>query len=92
MTTMLYDLCLKDGHAMINDNLEHTDIYVKDGKISLITDKYHESKDTIDCKNLTVLPGVIDSQVHFREPGLEGKETLESGNAICDSTWRHCNI
>ena len=35
---------------------------------------------TIDCRGLHVLPGVIDSQVHFREPGLEHKEDLESGS------------
>jgi len=64
---------------MINDNLESTDVYIKNGKTSLISDKFYESTESINCKNLTVLPGVIDSQVHFREPGLEGKETLESG-------------
>jgi len=79
MTTTSYDLCLKNGHVMIRDDLEQTNVFVKNGKISLISDKSHESKDSIDCKNLTILPGVIDSQVHFREPGLEGKETLESG-------------
>ena len=36
--------------------------------------------ETIDCRGLHVLPGVIDSQVHFREPGLEHKEDLESGS------------
>ena len=79
MTISSYDLCLKKGHVMINDNLELTNVYVKNGKISLISDKSLESKKLINCENLTVLPGVIDSQVHFREPGLEGKETLESG-------------
>tara|TARA_Y100000768_G_scaffold388102_1_gene382187 strand:+ start:797 stop:2086 length:1290 start_codon:yes stop_codon:yes gene_type:complete len=64
---------------MINDNLESTNVYIKNGKTSLISDKFYESTESINCKNLTVLPGVIDSQVHFREPGLEGKETLESG-------------
>ena len=34
----------------------------------------------IDCTGLHVLPGVIDSQVHFREPGLEHKEDLETGS------------
>jgi dihydroorotase len=34
----------------------------------------------VDCTGLDVLPGVIDSQVHFREPGLEAKEDLESGS------------
>ena len=36
--------------------------------------------ETIDCRGLHVLPGVIDSQVHFREPGLEHKEDLETGS------------
>ena len=79
MTNTSYDLCLRNGHVMINDNLESTDVYIKNGKTSLISDKFYESTESINCKNLTVLPGVIDSQVHFREPGLEGKETLESG-------------
>ena len=33
----------------------------------------------INCEGSHILPGVIDSQVHFREPGLENKENLESG-------------
>jgi dihydroorotase len=64
---------------MITDSLCSTNIYISDGRISHISDKNLDSDKTIDCTNLTVLPGVIDSQVHFREPGLEGKETLESG-------------
>jgi len=79
MTITSFDLCLKNGQAMIKDNLVQTNIYIKDEKIINITDKSLDTKETIDCKNLIILPGVIDSQVHFREPGLEGKETLESG-------------
>ena len=36
--------------------------------------------ETLDCRNLHILPGVIDSQVHFREPGAEHKEDLETGS------------
>jgi dihydroorotase len=79
MSNIKYTLCLKNGQVMINDSLYSTNIYTLDGKISAISDKNFDSEKTIDCTNLTVLPGVIDSQVHFREPGLEGKETLESG-------------
>ena len=79
MTERSYQLSLNNGHVMIHDNLVLTNVYVNNGKISLISDKKYESAQSIDCKHLTILPGVIDSQVHFREPGLEGKETLESG-------------
>ena len=34
----------------------------------------------MDCTGLHILPGVIDSQVHFREPGLSHKEDLETGS------------
>ena len=64
---------------MIDGKLVTANIYVKDETINLISEKNFESDETIDCKNLLILPGVIDSQVHFREPGLEGKENLESG-------------
>ena len=79
MSNIKYTLCLKNGQVMINDSLCSTNVYILDGSISVISDKNLDSDKTIDCTNLTVLPGVIDSQVHFREPGLEGKETLESG-------------
>src|ERR1700733_13202583 len=36
--------------------------------------------ETFDAAGLTVLPGVIDTQVHFREPGMDWKEDLESGS------------
>jgi len=64
---------------MIKDKLFYTNVYIQDEKISLVSDKNYDAEQIIDCKNLTILPGVIDSQVHFREPGLEGKETLASG-------------
>ena len=79
MSNIKYTLCLKNGQVMINDSLCSTNVYIMDGRISSISDKKLDSEKTIDCTNLTVLPGVIDSQVHFREPGLEGKENLESG-------------
>jgi dihydroorotase len=74
-----YTLCLKNGHVMIKDTLVYTNVYIQDERIALVSDKNYDAEQTIDCKNLTILPGVIDSQVHFREPGLEGKETLASG-------------
>jgi len=79
MSSQHYNLSLKNGQAMIDGELVTTNIYVKNGSIDLISDKNFVSDETIDCNNLIVLPGVIDSQVHFREPGLEGKENLESG-------------
>lgn len=53
---------------------------IRDGKIAAIGDiNTSKSKKVVECKGLHIFPGVIDSQVHFREPGLTHKEDLESG-------------
>jgi dihydroorotase len=52
---------------------------VKDGKITELTDKNLPAQQIIDAKGLHLLPGVIDSQVHFREPGMVHKEDLGTG-------------
>jgi dihydroorotase len=52
---------------------------VKDGKIAELTDKNLPAQQIVDAKGLHLLPGVIDSQVHFREPGMVHKEDLSTG-------------
>ena len=57
------------------------DIGVRDGRIAEIGDlSAHSAGERVDCAGLHVLPGVIDSQVHFREPGATHKEDLETGS------------
>ena len=57
------------------------DLGVTAGKIVALGDLSRASAgEVIDCAGLHILPGVIDSQVHFREPGLDHKEDLESGS------------
>jgi dihydroorotase len=56
------------------------DVGIRDGKVAFVGDLGQASAgEVVDAKGLTVLPGVIDSQVHFREPGLEWKEDLQTG-------------
>jgi dihydroorotase len=57
------------------------DIAIAAGRIAEIGGLSHASAaEVIDCKGLHILPGVIDTQVHFREPGLTHKEDLETGS------------
>ncbi len=76
-----FDLLLKGGVVVNHDGEGLRDIGVTDGRIAAIGDLGTASAaETIDCRGLHVLPGVIDTQVHFREPGPTHKEDLESGS------------
>jgi dihydroorotase len=68
-------LLFKDG-KISRQNLH---VGVKDGKIASLSSTPLSATREINAKNLQVLPGVIDSQVHFREPGMTHKEDMETG-------------
>lgn len=76
-----FDLIFKGGVVVNQDGVGQRDIAVNQGRIAALGN-FHESQagEVVDCTGLHVLPGVIDSQVHFREPGLEHKEDLETGS------------
>ncbi len=78
--TDTYDLILSGGTCVNQDGIHGADVGVRDGKIAFIGDLSAASAaQTTDVTGLHVLPGVIDSQVHMREPGMEEKEDLEAG-------------
>ncbi|MDB5572370.1 MAG: dihydroorotase [Hyphomicrobiales bacterium] len=76
-----YDLILAGGTVVNQDGEGVRDVGVVGGTIVAIGDLSRASAgERVDCRGLHVLPGVIDSQVHFREPGLTHKEDLETGS------------
>jgi dihydroorotase len=77
-----FDLVVRGGVVATPSGLGEADIGVRDGRIAAIGGLVQASAgETFDAKGLTVLPGVIDTQVHFREPGLTHKEDFETGSA-----------
>ena len=77
----MLDLIIKNGTCFIDGNLQKKDIGIKQAKITNINDKISDdTKEIFDAKSLIVLPGCIDTQVHFREPGSTGTEDLNSGS------------
>ncbi len=75
------DLIIKGGTIVNHDGIGLGDVAITNGRIAAIGDVGGWSAaETVDARGLHILPGVIDSQVHFREPGLEHKEDLESGS------------
>ncbi len=76
-----FDLIVRGGEVVNHAGRGLADVGVRDGKIVAIGDLARpRAGEVFDATGLTVLPGVIDTQVHFREPGLEWKEDLESGS------------
>ena len=79
--TQTYDLIVRGGEVVNHAGRGLADVGVIGGKIAAVGDLGQASAgEVFDAAGLTVLPGVIDSQVHFREPGLEWKEDLETGS------------
>ncbi len=76
-----FDVVLRGATVVNHDGEGVRDIAISGGRIAAIGDLgAAKAAETIDAKGLHILPGVIDTQVHFREPGLEHKEDLETGS------------
>ena len=70
----MFDLILKNGTLVNEGQIFESDIAIKGDRIEKIAPSIDaESKDTIDLHGKYVIPGLIDDQVHFREPGLTHK-------------------
>jgi dihydroorotase len=76
-----FDVLIRGGTVVNHDGEGVRDIGILNGSIAAIGDlRAANAAEIMEAKNLHILPGVIDSQVHFREPGLEHKEDLETGS------------
>src|SRR5499427_394614 len=76
-----FDTILKSGTVVNQDGEGVRDIGITSGRIAAIGGLNTDSAaEVIDCRGLHILPGVMDTQVHFREPGLTHKEDLETGS------------
>ena len=71
---------IKNGNVLIDDKLEKKDILIHEGKIIKIDDSIEKDCEILDASGLTVIPGLVDVHVHFREPGHSEKETIHTGS------------
>jgi dihydroorotase len=76
-----YDLIVKGGTAVTPNGIGEADLAIAGGRIVALGRVEGDAAQILDASGLHVLPGVIDSQVHFREPGNEHKEDLATGTA-----------
>ena len=73
---------IKNGKILKNGNLKDTEILIDGKRIKQISSKINASSsniEVIDAKGNLIPPGFLDFHVHLREPGVELKETIESG-------------
>ncbi|WKL56904.1 dihydroorotase [Asticcacaulis sp. ZE23SCel15] len=76
-----YDMIIKNADIINHAGRGMGDIAIKDGKFAGFGHfDATEAGEVFDASGLLAMPGVIDTQVHFREPGLEWKEDLETGS------------
>jgi dihydroorotase len=75
-----FSLIIKNGSCYIDGKLRKTDIGLSGNKIKKIGTIELNSSKVYDATDKVVLPGIIDTQVHFREPGSTDSEDLESGS------------
>ena len=77
----MIDLIIENGTVVSHNKVSNTDIAIKNGKIFKTGKLSNEkSKERFNAAGLHILPGVFDTQVHFREPGNTKKEDLKSGS------------
>jgi len=77
----MIDLIIENGTVVSHNKVSNTDIAIKNGKIFKLGRLNNlKSKDRFNASGLHILPGVFDTQVHFREPGNTKKEDLKSGS------------
>ena len=78
--TFTAEMILKGGIVVNHDGVGGRDVAISGGRIAGIGSfSAKQAGEVIDCRGLHILPGVVDSQVHLREPGAEHKEDLETG-------------
>jgi dihydroorotase len=75
---------IKNATVVLPDGCADVGVLVEDGVIAVIDPAEHSIADeVVDAEGLHLLPGVIDDQVHFRDPGLAHKEDLRSATRAC---------
>ncbi len=80
----LMSLLIRNATVVLPDRTDRLDVLVRDGKIVGIgAPRTVTANEVIDASGLHLFPGVIDDQVHFREPGLTHKEDLATASRAC---------
>lgn len=73
-------ITIRNAEVVLPGCIQQTDVSVINGVIHAVGSEIPDVGEVIDAEGLYLLPGIIDPQVHFREPGAVHKEDLHSGS------------
>jgi allantoinase len=76
-----FDLVVRGGHVVGPSGTKRADIYVRDGRVALVTEERVSAATEVDAGDLLVLPGMVDTHVHFMDPGDPTREDFPTGSA-----------
>ncbi len=75
---------IRDARVVLPDGIQQTSVLIDGRRIAAIDAAIHTAADVVvDAAGLCLIPGVVDDQVHFREPGLTHKEDLRHASRAC---------
>ncbi len=75
---------IRNAQCTLPDGTRQTDVLIENSQIlDVAASKATQADEVVDAAGLALLPGVIDDQVHFRDPGLTHKEDLHTGSLAC---------
>jgi dihydroorotase len=79
----MLELLIRNGRLVTSAGIEERNLCIKDGRIAAILKHGEEThaREVVDVQGQMILPGLVDTHVHFREPGIVYKEGFETGSA-----------
>jgi dihydroorotase (multifunctional complex type) len=81
MRTRIHDLAIDNGTVVTGTGRARRHVYVREGRISKVTDPREAADRRIDASGLLVMPGMVDTHVHLQDPGATEREDFPSGTA-----------
>jgi allantoinase len=77
-----YDLVVKEGHVVLEDDVKLLDIGIQNGMIVDLSENIKAGENVIDASGLVIMPGMIDIHVHFDEPNRADWEGFQNGSKL----------
>jgi allantoinase len=74
-----YDLAIRGGRVVSGSGSRHADVYIADGRVAAVTGEALTAATEVDAGGLLVFPGMIDTHVHFMDPGDATREDFPTG-------------